>query len=99
VEDDPHPFRFSEDDDDLWPIQAERASVLTVAPRFEQVVVSATGHMTMMRTIAPESFVEFKLWMSEHAKYREAAKRRRDLHQAQIVQKLISDGLLISTPR
>ena len=27
--DDPHPFRFSDDEDDLWPVQALRASVLT----------------------------------------------------------------------
>lgn len=99
VHDDPHPFRFSQDDDDLWPIQAERASVLTDAPKFEQVVISATGQMTLMRTIAPESFVEFKLWMAEHAKYRDAAKRRRDLHQAHIVQNLISDGLLMPSVR
>ena len=26
--DDPHPFRFSTDEDDLWPVQARRASVL-----------------------------------------------------------------------
>lgn len=96
IQDDPHPFRFSHDENDLWPIQAERASVLTDAPRFEQMVVSATGKMTVMRTIAPESFVEFKLWMAEHAKHRDPAKRRRDLLQAKIVQKLISEGLLIS---
>lgn len=95
IQGNPHPFRFTEDDDDLWPIQAERASVLTDAPRFEQVVVSANGTMTMMRTIAPESFVEFKQWMAEHAQYRDPAKRRRDLRQAQIVQGLLSEGLLL----
>lgn len=95
VADDPHPFRFSNDDSDLWPIQAERAAVLTQAPVFEQVVVSATGQMTLMRTIAPESFVEFKIWMAEHAKQRDAAKRRRDLRQAEIVKKLISEGMLV----
>ena len=94
IGDDPHPFRFSDDEDDLWPIRAERAAVLTDAPVFEQLVVSATGKMTMMRTIAPESFIEFKLWMAEHAKRRPAAKRRRDVHQAQIVRQLLSEGLL-----
>lgn len=97
VDDDPHPFRFSDDENDLWPIQAERAAVLTQAPVFEQVVVAATGQMTVMRTIAPESFVAFKLWMAEHASRRDAAKRRRDKRQAEIVQRLISDGLLVST--
>jgi hypothetical protein len=93
--DDPHPFRFSDDEDDLWPVQAIRASVLTTAARFEHVVVSSAGHMTLMRTIAPSAFVEFKRWMSKQAPRREEAKRRRDLRQAEIVQQLINDGLLI----
>ena len=29
--DDPHPFRFSDDEDDLWPVQAVRASMLIAA--------------------------------------------------------------------
>lgn len=44
--DDVHPVRFTDDEDDLWPIQAIKASILTDAPKFEQVVVSATGRMT-----------------------------------------------------
>lgn len=94
-EDDPHPFRFSEDEGDLWPVQAVRASVLTTAPRFEHVVVSATGRMVLMRTIAPQSFVEFKRWMAAKAPKRPEPKRRRDLRQAQIVQTLLDEGLLL----
>lgn len=93
--DDPHPFRFSDDEGDLWPVQAVRASVLTNAPRFDHVVISATGRMTLMRTIAPESFVEFKRWMAKKALNRPEAKRRRDLLQADIVQKLLDEGLLL----
>jgi len=93
--DDPHPFRFSDDEGDLWPVQAVRASVLTNAPRFEHVVISATGRMTLMRTIAPQSFVEFKRWMAKKAPRRPEAKRRRDLLQAGIVQKLMDEGLLL----
>jgi hypothetical protein len=93
--DDPHPFRFSDDEGDLWPVQAVRAAVLTNARRFEHVVVSATGRMTLMRTIAPESFVEFKLWMVKNALQRPEPKRRRDLRQAEIVQKLLDEGLLM----
>ena len=93
--DDPHPFRFSDDEGDLWPVQAVRASVLTNAPRFEHVVISATGRMTLMRTIAPDSFVEFKRWMARKAPQRPEAKRRRDLLQADIVQKLLDEGLLM----
>jgi hypothetical protein len=100
VDGDPHPFRFSEDEDDLLPVQADdldiRASVLTSAPRFEHIVISATGRMVLMRTIAPETFVEFKRWMAEKAVYREEIKRRRDLRQAAIVQALMDEGLLIA---
>lgn len=93
--DDPHPFRFSGDEDDLWPVQAVRASALTNAPRFEQVVISATGRMTLMRTIAPGSFVEFKYWMAAKVAQRLESKRRRDLRQANIVQTLLDEGLLM----
>jgi len=92
--DDPHPFRFSDDEEDLWPVQAVRASVLTSAKRFDHIVVSATGRMALMRTIAPAAFVEFKRWMSKKAAYREDIKRRRDMRQAQIVQTLLDEGLL-----
>ena len=94
--DDPHPFRFSDDERDLWPVQARRASVLTNAPRFEHVVISATGRMTLMRTIAPETFVQFKRWMAEKAPHRPEPKRRRDQRQADIVQVLLDEGLLVS---
>ncbi len=94
--DDPHPFRFSDDEGDLWPVQAVRAKVLTTAQRFEHVVVSATGRMTLMHTIAPEAFVEFKRWMAKKAPQRPELKRRRDLRQAEIVQRLLDEGLLAS---
>jgi hypothetical protein len=77
-------------------VQAVRASVLTNAPRFEHLVISVTGRMTLMRTIAPESFIEFKRWMAAKVPRRAAAKRRRDLHQADIVQALLDEGLLMS---
>jgi hypothetical protein len=96
VDGDPHPFRFSADEGDLWPVQAVRASVLTTAPRFEHVVISTSGRMAMMRTISPTVFVEFKRWMAQHALHREEAKRRRDRLQADIVQALLDQGLLVA---
>ena len=84
-----------DDEDDLWPVQAQRASVLTNAQRFDHVVISATGRMTLMRTIAPQSFVEFKRWMAAKVPQRLEAKRRRDLRQADVVQSLLDDGLLM----
>jgi len=92
--DDPHPFRFSDDEDDLWPVQAVRASVLTNAPRFDQVVISATGRMALMHTIAPQTFIEFKRWMVARVPQRLESKRRRDQRQADIVQTLLDQGLL-----
>jgi hypothetical protein len=96
VEDDPHPFRFSADDEDLWPVQAIRASVLTSAPKFEHVVVSSNGKMALMNTIAPGAFVEFKQWLADKAQYREEMKKRRDRLQAGIVRELIEKGLLLT---
>jgi hypothetical protein len=92
--DDPHPFRFSDQEGDLWPVQAVRASVLTSAPRFSQVVVAANGRMAEMQTIAPNVFVDFKRWLASQAKHREPIKQRRDTLQADIVQSLIDSGLL-----
>ena len=96
VDGDPHPFRFSNDEGDLWPVQAVQASVLTSAPRFEHIVISVTGRMTLMRTIAPQIFVAFKRWMAEKAVHRPQAKRQRDLRQADIVQALLDNGLLVA---
>ena len=93
VDNDPHPYRFSEDEDDMWPVQALRAAEFLNAPRFEQPIISTTGRMAMMRTIDPKVFVEFKQWMAT-LDNREAAKRRRDSLQASIVQELTDDGHL-----
>jgi len=95
VDGDPHPFRFSDDEDDLWPVQAQGAAVLTSAPVFEHTVISATGRMALMRTVAPTTFVTFKRWMSTSAPARPAMKRRRDLRQAEIVQSMLDEGLLL----
>lgn len=94
---DPHPFRFSADEDDLWPVQAQGAAVLTSAPVFEHPVISATGRMALMRTVAPATFVAFKRWMAESAPTRPAMKRRRDLRQADIVQAMLDEGLLFES--
>ena len=91
---DPHPFRFTDDEDDLWPVQAERAAVLTSTPLFEQLVISATGRMALMRTIDPAVFVSFKRWMAANAQNRPEPKRRRDVRQADIVEGLLREGLL-----
>ncbi|HVZ45890.1 MAG TPA: GSU2403 family nucleotidyltransferase fold protein [Ramlibacter sp.] len=95
---DPHPFRFSDDEDDLWPVQAVRASVLTTARRFEHVVAASSGRMALMRTVSPKTFVEFKRWMASQTRSRLALKRRRDARQADIVEALLKEGLLMDRP-
>jgi hypothetical protein len=98
VEDDPHTFRFSADEEDLMPVQAVVwASLLTKAPKFEHMVISATGKMAMMRTVAPRTFVEFKRWRAESAPHRPHLKRWRDLRQADIVQALLDEGLMLES--
>ena len=95
VDGDPHPFRFTDDEDDIWPVQAQRAEMFLQVARFEQTVVSVTGRMALMRTIAPSVFVEFKRWMAG-LESRPAGKRRRDVLQANIVQQMLDEGLLMT---
>lgn len=93
--DDPHPFKLSEAEDELWPVMAERAKLLTEAPRFSHVVIGATGKMAVMHTISPVTFVEFKRWLADRPN-REPSKRRRDALQAQTVQRLMDEGVLMA---
>lgn len=90
---DPHPFRFTDDVDDLWPVQAMRAKVLTEAPRFEHPVIATSGMVAFMRTVSPAVFVEFKRWMADRSD-RDVLKRNRDRLQAEIVDELLRLGRL-----
>ncbi len=90
-----HPFRFSSNDGDLWPVQARRAAVLAQSPVFSQPVISATGRMATMNTIDPRTFVDFKRWMAGQDD-REPIKRRRDALQADIVQEMLQTRILAS---
>ena len=49
-----------------------------------------------MRTIDPTVFARFKRWMADNAKHRPDAKRRRDVRQAEIVEALLKEGLLLT---
>lgn len=92
TKEDPHPIRITEDEDDFWVAQAERAGVLVNAPRFTSVVVSPSGYMARVTTISPVVFVEFKRWMSQQPD-RAALKRTRDALQADIVEELVEEYL------
>ena len=98
-EDDPHPFRLSANEEDLFVVQARRAQVLNEAPAFEHPIVSVTGRMVLMRTVDPEIFVRFKRWLANGAPDRDPQKRGRDLSQAEIVHVLLEEGRLQSKIR
>jgi uncharacterized ParB-like nuclease family protein len=63
----------------------------------KQVVASVSGKMARMVTIDPAVFVNFKRWMAEQTTTRPAAKRRRDILQAAIVQDLMNEKLLLTS--
>ena len=85
---DPHPVKLSDEDDDFWAAQARRANVLLDSPGFSSVFVGTNGTMARMNTVHPATFVAFKRWMAGQAD-RDALKRRRDVLQADAVQKLL----------
>ena len=83
---DPHPFRMSDDEDDLWAVQIEGADRMLSAQRFSQVVVADTGHMAVMHTMDPRTFIAIKRQISSsHA----PRKRLKDALQADIVEHLV----------
>lgn len=92
AENDPHPVRLSDADDDFWVVQARRASDLINAREFSEIVVAANGTMARMTTIHPADFVKFKRWMSQQTD-RLAIKRRRDALQADAVEWLLQERL------
>lgn len=89
---DPHPLRLTDNEDDFWAVQARNAGTLLSAPSFDAVVVSASGHMARMHTVAPMAFASFKRWMAVQAD-REGLKKSRDLLQAEIVEKVVQEYL------
>jgi hypothetical protein len=91
-EDDPHPIRLSDDEDDFWAAQAPRAQELLDAPGFSAVIVATDGDMARMNTLDPIAFARFKRWMSE-LQDRDPLKRRRDALQAQLVEAVVRDYL------
>jgi hypothetical protein len=57
-------------------------------------VIATTGRMALMRTVVPMSFVAFKRWLGKEVPMRSPIKRRRDLAQADAVQRMLDEGLL-----
>jgi len=99
-EGDDHPLALtpSNDGEEFYAVQAERAGRLLSAPRHTAIVVSSAGDMARMTTIEPAPFVEFKRWMST-LKNRDQMKRARDALQAEVVQQLMLEYLPHLIPR
>lgn len=91
-ENDPHPVRLSEAENDFWVTQARNAAVLLSAPRFSSVIVSTAGYMARMDTVSPVVFSRFKRWMAEQPD-RDPLKRSRDIRQAEVVDALVDEYL------
>lgn len=92
ADDDPHPLKMSDFDDDLWAVQIGDGNRMLSSRRFDQVIVSETGHMAVMSTIDPRTFVALKIRLSL-SPGRDPKKRPKDALQAKLVQALI-DGFM-----
>lgn len=85
---DEHPMRASPREDDLWPVQVPSGDKLLGAAPFEQIVVASTGEMARMRTIHPSDYARVKRELGGR-KDRDPLKARKDLLQAELVEKLV----------
>lgn len=89
---DPHPLDMTDDEDEIYAVPAPRAEVLLSSPKLSAIIVSASGHMARMTTVSPIAFAAFKRWMAVQQD-REGLKRKRDLLQAELVEKLVDEYL------
>lgn len=87
-DDDPHPLRMSGDENDFWAVQVRTGQALIDARRFDQVIVSTSGHMARMQTIHPLDFAKVKRTLAAMQE-REPLKRSKDLLQAHIAEGLV----------
>ena len=89
---DPHPFRMSDDENGLWAVQVEGAETMLSSPRFSQVVVAETGHMAVMNTMNPVTFITVKRRIAAAAG-RDPKKRVKDALQADLVESLVKSHM------
>lgn len=86
---DPHPLRMSDDEGDVWSVQASTGDRILGSPRFSQMVVSTTGEMAIMHTMHPLDFVSVKRALAAYPT-REPLKRSKDLMQADLIEELVN---------
>lgn len=89
---DPHPLQVTESEDEFWAVQAQNAGVLLNAPQFSAMIVSPSGYMARMDTVSPVVFASFKRWQAVQPN-RDALKRTRDVLQATLVERLVTEYL------
>lgn len=87
-----HPLQLTPDEGDLWPVRASMGQKLLSVPRFDQVVVGVNGGMARMRTVHPLDFARIKRQLSKDLN-RDPLKKAKDLAQAAMVEKLVSECL------
>jgi len=87
---DPHPLKLTDHDDEFYAVQAEKAGILLDGEKFSSMIVSSTGRMARMHTISPAVFVRLKQWLGERDS-RDPLKRKRDLLQAELVEKMLEE--------
>ena len=84
--------RLTEDEADLWPVQASTGERLLSAPRFSQVVVSQNGAMARMYTVHPLAFAGIKKQLATKPG-RDPLKAPKDALQAKLVMQLVATHL------
>lgn len=93
TEDDPHPYRLSNAEDDIWAVQANTAGRLINSPRMSQIVAGTGGGMALMHTVRPLHFAAVKRQLAALPN-RETLKRRKDVLQAEAVEALVESHLV-----
>ncbi|CAN5121128.1 GSU2403 family nucleotidyltransferase fold protein [soil metagenome] len=93
---DPHPLALSEhpDEDSLWAVQVSSGDQMDSGGRFRQMVVSTTGEMASLETLSPTAFVRIKKALAA-SPTRDRLKAPKDARQAQVVQWMLDERMLI----
>ena len=89
---DPHPLKVTAAERDFWAVQVGNGAQMASAPRFAQMVVSASGHMALMTTLHPQTFSRLKQALAS-SPTRNPLKKSRDALQAQAVAHLMEEML------
>lgn len=92
MEDDPHPMRMNQAEDDFWAVQISMGSAQLNAAHLTQTVIATNGKMATMRAVQPLEFARIKRALAKLPD-RDPLKRRKDRLQADVVDALARDYL------